>query len=264
MNQELKKSEELVAQLSKLENGLMQVALASERLHNWKKLISTVDNCLKKLTTALASQPDSSQLAGLARTATRASAAASEMASEISSSDWEQAPTLSATSVADLVEDAWMRVSKGSDVSQIYRPLTIRPNLPKVQVERGLLMLALASLMDNAVRAVKQRDAWVQTGKVHVSAELNPEDRNTLWLSIEDNGPGLPEHVVRMFGKIVEPGTPGGHGNGIALARLSIARSGGVITPFERRTGGTEIRVSLLVAPAAGESNQLDSLQNED
>jgi signal transduction histidine kinase len=105
------------------------------------------------------------------------------------------------------------------------------------------LRRALTNLIDNAV----------QYGRV-AEVELQA-DRDTVRLTIEDRGPGIPaaarEQVFQPFFRL-EPSrsrATGGTGLGLAVARTIVHRHGGEITLDDRPGGGLVVRVTL---PAAG------------
>jgi signal transduction histidine kinase len=105
------------------------------------------------------------------------------------------------------------------------------------------LRRALANLVDNAVK-------YGREAQVRLQAE-----RDTIRLTIEDRGPGIPaaarEQVFQPFFRL-EPSrsrATGGTGLGLAVARTIVHRHGGEITLDDRSGGGLVVGVTL---PAAG------------
>ncbi len=104
------------------------------------------------------------------------------------------------------------------------------------------LRRALANLIDNAVKYGREAEVGLQT------------ERDTIRLTIEDRGPGIPaaarEQVFQPFFRL-EPSrsrTTGGTGLGLAVARTIVHRHGGMITLDDRPGGGLVVRVTLPVA----------------
>ena len=105
------------------------------------------------------------------------------------------------------------------------------------------LRRALANLIDNAVKYGREAEVGLQA------------DRDTVRLTIEDRGPGIPaaarEQVFQPFFRL-EPSrsrATGGTGLGLAVARTIIHRHGGEITLDDRPGGGLAVRITL---PATG------------
>ena len=105
------------------------------------------------------------------------------------------------------------------------------------------LRRALANLIDNAVKYGREAEVGLQA------------DRDTVRLTIEDRGPGIPaaarEQVFQPFFRL-EPSrsrATGGTGLGLAVARTIVHRHGGEITLDERPGGGLAVRITL---PATG------------
>jgi signal transduction histidine kinase len=105
------------------------------------------------------------------------------------------------------------------------------------------LRRALANLIDNAVKYGREAEVGLQT------------ERDTIRLTIEDRGPGIPaaarEQVFQPFFRL-EPSrsrATGGTGLGLAVARTIVHRHGGEIALDDRPGGGLVVRIIL---PAAG------------
>ena len=104
------------------------------------------------------------------------------------------------------------------------------------------LRRALANLIDNAVKYGGVAEVGLQA------------DRDTIRLTIEDRGAGIPaaarEQVFQPFFRL-EPSrsrATGGTGLGLAVARTIVHRHGGEITLDDRPGGGLAVRVILPVA----------------
>ena len=95
------------------------------------------------------------------------------------------------------------------------------------------------NLTDNAAKALNRNDGWV---KISVVNKID-----TLKITVSDNGPGVPERVIkRAFGAQPVKKTPGER-VGIGLpSTVKLVRSlGGKITHDERPAGGAHFEILL-------------------
>jgi signal transduction histidine kinase len=112
-----------------------------------------------------------------------------------------------------------------------------------VRADRMRLKLALVNLVRNALEAVPEN------GHVTVRARLAS---GRALVSVEDDGPGIPEHLrTRMFQPFA---TSKAHGTGLglALARRFVEVHGGEIRPSNSSLGGAAFEVSLPLVSAKG------------
>ena len=134
----------------------------------------------------------------------------------------------------------WRRPTRGSS-----GPRPTGPS-PGVLADRRLLIHALVNLIKNAVEAAAaRRDDAGRSGSRRGSRGT------TAWLSVADNGPGIPPGELR---RIFEAGysTKGtGRGLGLAIVRESIAAQGGTLEVESRPGRGTEFRIGLPLADGA-------------
>lgn len=116
-----------------------------------------------------------------------------------------------------------------------------------VRADRDQLVQVVTNLLQNALEAVK--DHPVGTGQVDVVAQagqLPQGGRSSLVLTVEDNGPGVPEAIrSRLFAPYVTSKT-GGTGLGLAIVQQIVVEHGGEIT-HESTTTGTRFTVHLPV-----------------
>ncbi|MCB1506026.1 MAG: two-component sensor histidine kinase [Hyphomicrobiaceae bacterium] len=133
------------------------------------------------------------------------------------------------------------------------------PSLPPVRGNRDKLIQAFLNLFKNAVEAVGD-DA--EQGRILVQTAFRPGVRLTvpgtntrialpLMIQIEDNGPGIPEHLrSQIFDPFVTT-KPSGTGLGLALVAKIINDHGGIIE-CDSESGRTVFRILLpLLSPAA-------------
>lgn len=101
-----------------------------------------------------------------------------------------------------------------------------------------LLKHALINLIDNAIQAAAKA--------VEVAFECQ---KDSLFISIENDGSRLPEHVLVRWGKPVVSSKRGGLGIGVFLANSSVERLGGTVsvrqTSFEGKRRRTVVVIRL-------------------
>jgi signal transduction histidine kinase len=116
--------------------------------------------------------------------------------------------------------------------------------LPRVFVDRTLVLRALANIVENALHAMPGPG----TLDVEASAEADQ-----VIITMRDSGVGMDEEALaRVFEPYFSTKTSG-TGLGLPIARRNIELSGGTIAVDSRRGQGTTVRVRLpVVAPASG------------
>ena len=126
------------------------------------------------------------------------------------------------------------------------------PSLPPVPGNRDKLIQALLNLFKNAVEAIGEK---TETGRIMVQTSFRPGMRLAvpgtnsrialpLMIQIEDNGPGIPEHLrAQIFDPFVTT-KPSGTGLGLALVAKIIDDHGGIIE-CESEANRTVFRILL-------------------
>ncbi len=135
------------------------------------------------------------------------------------------------------------------------------PSLPPVYGNRDQLIQVLLNLIKNASEAVPETK-----GEIILTTAYQPGVRlkvagssNRLQLplvvTIEDNGPGVPEDLrPHLFDPFVST-KPRGSGLGLALVAKIVADHGGVIE-FDTGTRGTTFRIMLPIIQEAGAADE--------
>ena len=108
---------------------------------------------------------------------------------------------------------------------------------------------ALINIIENAIRACAS----------HVIVNFSVDDGHPaqLSISVQDDGPGIPAHIMESMGEPFISTQPGNMGLGIFLANASIQRHQGTIEMFNLDQGGarTVIRLPLLKSLNIGSSH---------
>jgi signal transduction histidine kinase len=117
--------------------------------------------------------------------------------------------------------------------------------LPRVLVDRTLIMRALANIVENALHAMPG------AGELSVAASAGPD---VVVLTVRDTGVGMDEEALaRVFEPYFSTKTSG-TGLGLPIARRNVELSGGTIEVESQKGQGTTVRVSLPVVPPASGS----------
>lgn len=144
----------------------------------------------------------------------------------------------------------WQSVEEivGAAVAQLQDRLQGRalridlpPDLPLVEFDAVLIERVLYNLLDNAVRHTPASAA------ICIAARAEP---TSLWIRVEDEGPGLPE---AQWAQVFEPFVRGpaagadGLGLGLSICRLIVDAHGGTLTaaPSSHPATGTAIHLRL-------------------
>ena len=150
------------------------------------------------------------------------------------------------TDARDVLDAAIARVSRRVEHRQLIRDFP--PELTSVRIDPGLLEQAIVNILENAI--AYSPDA----SHIDVAAY---EDRSNVVISIEDEGPGIPqadiERVFEKFRRLEEPSDRGrgernkGAGLGLSIAKGFVEAMGGRIAAASPilRGRGTRVLISL-------------------
>ena len=155
-------------------------------------------------------------------------------------SEYARAPKLNLESTD--INETIIEISHLFENSGIKITTNLLKGLPKIRVDANMMRQVLINLIQNA------QDAMVSNTK-KPSIKINTNKyKNYLVLSIEDNGPGFSEDILK---KAFEPYvTTKSHGTGLGLAIVKkiIEEHEGIIVVENIKSGGAHINIQLPIA----------------
>lgn len=145
-----------------------------------------------------------------------------------------------ATAAPRLIDDALAAVQ--TSLARQHVIVEMDPDLPALAVDPGLMHQALVNLLDNALRH------GPPTGTVTVTVSRHGA---TVVLSVDDEGPGVPENQREaVFNRFTQFDTGGRSGLGLTIARTFVEAHGERIWCEAAPGGGARFSLTLPVAGA--------------
>nr|WP_231784268.1 HAMP domain-containing sensor histidine kinase [Lentibacillus sp. JNUCC-1] len=103
-----------------------------------------------------------------------------------------------------------------------------------IYVDGEKFLRALLNLLTNGIRH----------GKAHVRLTLSKSEED-VWITIEDDGEGIPEDLIQHIFQRFVKGKTGETGLGLSIARAIVEQSGGKITAGQSELGGAAFTITL-------------------
>jgi signal transduction histidine kinase len=116
-------------------------------------------------------------------------------------------------------------------------------DIASVRIDQRALHQALLNIFNNAVEALQDCDA----PEIRVSAELRGQ---LVWLTIADNGCGVPSEQQKHLFQPFNTSKPNGNGLGLVITRKLLAMMDSAIDIESQPKQGTRVTISLPVSPA--------------
>jgi two-component system NtrC family sensor kinase len=156
---------------------------------------------------------------------------------------------LERTSPNAVVEQSLSLITKLPQFRNIVINERLKKNVPDIVCDTLQIQQVLLNLMMNA------SDAMHEHGTVVLATDYDRRNDRCI-ISVEDNGPGIPEN---MLDKIFEPffSTKGTNGLGLAVSWGIVERHRGVIEVETAKSGGAVFKIVL--PPAGAETEKTES-----
>jgi NtrC-family two-component system sensor histidine kinase KinB len=147
----------------------------------------------------------------------------------------------------DLVEMSLAPLRSAFEDHGVKLSVAIAPAAPKVLADPARAPLALGNLLQNALQHTPAGGTVV--------VQVEPEGK-VVRFTVADSGPGIPEEYLgRVFERFFQvPGSPGGAGLGLAIAKEIVQAHGGTVgvqSHDNDNHGGATFSFTLPAAPAA-------------
>ncbi len=158
-------------------------------------------------------------------------------------------PTLGAADVKELVLTAIRTTTLGRGVAPESVRASFPEDLPRVQLDRRMILEAVMNLLENAIDA-----SGASPIEVEVRSEQAP-DGPALVIEISDRGAGIPPELAARLGRPFITSKPSGTGLGLVIVSHAAGQHGGSFRLSPREGGGATatLRLPLRVAPASQE-----------
>ena len=116
------------------------------------------------------------------------------------------------------------------------------PDARLMLVDRIQVQQVLVNLLRNSMEALKA----VPSGERMLAIRTGAVDRETLEISVDDNGPGIPDHVLAAVGApLVSAKGSDGMGFGLSICRRIVEAHGGEFNLRNHPDGGASVRFTL-------------------
>lgn len=132
-----------------------------------------------------------------------------------------------------LEKEIWFR--------NIHLRMNLNEDIPKIVIDKGQLQQVLLNIVNNAIDAVEKE------GIIEVLTDFNANDKNTVHVSVKDNGIGIPQdilqHIFEPFFTTKEKGK--GTGLGLSISYGIMQKLGGTILAQSEVNKGTTFTIEI-------------------
>ncbi|HEB95125.1 MAG TPA: nitrogen regulation protein NR(II) [Sedimenticola thiotaurini] len=123
------------------------------------------------------------------------------------------------------------------------------PSIPDLYVDSGRIIQALLNILRNAARALEGQDGGRIRLKTRILRQFTIGSRRhrlVVQITIEDNGPGIPEAIREKLFYPMVTASEGGMGLGLSISQALVNQHGGLVE-CDSRPGCTRFHVLLPV-----------------
>jgi signal transduction histidine kinase len=242
------REDELAAALKRLEeqDRLVSLGLLSASVaHELNTPLAVLNGSLEKLIETTRDAPTLERLARMQRVTQRLR----RISESLVDFSRVRKDRMEPTAILPLIDEAWSLVAIDEKSSNVEFSNHVRPE-HRVTGNSDRLLQVFVNLLRNALNATQSSVNAPGRIEVRSRRELR-EGKPSIVITVEDNGHGIPAHVLPdIFDAFVtERLDARGTGLGLTVAEGIITQHGGAITASNRVQGGACLEVSL---PAAG------------
>ena len=238
-----KKMQEELLKAKKLESvGVLAGGIA----HDFNNLMSVVVGNISLARTEM--RPGSKGFKNLVK-AEKASVQTTALTSRLITFSKGGGPVKEPVSIGDLVRNSVDSSLKGSDISCIF---SVPEDILPVEVDEEQMKQVIHNITTNAQEAMAEQGTInVSCGNVIIGEKdtLNLKDGKYVKISIEDQGPGIPEeelmNIFDPYFSTKDMGTQKGMGLGLAISDSIVKKHDGLITVESKLGTGTTFSIYL-------------------
>jgi signal transduction histidine kinase len=143
--------------------------------------------------------------------------------------------------VNDLLTEIHDELRTNAALAGVALELALTDQLPETVADPEVIRQAVDNLVRNALQALSETG-----GRVVLRSRA---DEETVSITIEDNGPGMPAHVLEKAGTLYVTTRKDGSGVGLALVHQAMELHGGSVHIRSGEGKGTEVRLDLPSVP---------------
>ncbi|WP_404337498.1 PAS domain S-box protein [Sphingomonas sp. MMS12-HWE2-04] len=247
---DLTEQRENEARLSELNNEIAHVSrqsamseLAADLAHELNQPLAATSNFLAAARMLLERGEQTERVTELLRMGSEQTLRAGEIIRRLRAFMARGEVEMRAESVERTVRDAAELVMVGTAQFQIRVAYQLDPEIRFMFADRIQVQQVLVNLMRNAMEALRNSD---REDRLIIISSRKCED-HMIEISVNDNGPGLPSHVLeQLFSRFTTTkGAGGGMGIGLSISKRIIEAHGGALSADNRPEGGASFRFTV-------------------
>ena len=245
-NRDISKQKKMQEELLKAKKLESLGVLAGGIAHDFNNLMSVVVGNISLARTEM--RPGSKGFKNLVK-AEKASIQTTALTSRLITFSKGGRPVKEPVSIGDLIKDSVDSSLKGSDISCIF---SVPEDILPVEVDEEQMKQVIHNITTNAQEAMAEQGTInVSCGNVIIGEKdtLNLKDGKYVKISIEDQGPGIPEeelmNIFDPYFSTKEMGTQKGMGLGLAVSDSIVKKHDGLITIKSELGTGTTLYIYL-------------------
>lgn len=234
---------ELNSEIAHVSRQSAMSELAADLAHELNQPLSATSNFLAAARMLIERGEDPERISDLLRMGIEQTQRAGEIIRRLRTFMARGEVEMRAERVDSTVRDAVDLVLVGAGPSNIRVDYRLDPNVRFVFADRIQVQQVIVNLLRNAIDALRQSN---QKEKI-ITIISRPADDDMVEIAVNDNGPGIPPHVLdNIFSRfITTKGVGGGMGIGLSISKRIIEAHGGTLRAENRQEGGACFRFTL-------------------